>query len=149
MPRFQFRLATLLTLRQSVRHQRRAELTEALQQADALAARLNVIDGELHDLRRRSSSALGGINVDLLRDADRYHTLLETQRRQVESQQLALAAEIELRRKRLLEADRDVRALEKLEQNQKLHHDEQQERLVRRELDRVAARGHGCDLYDA
>ncbi len=118
MGKFVFRLAALLRLRESARDQRRAALAEAFRVDDALAKQLAGVAAELEALRnlRRRAAGPGTVNVDRLVEAHRYELAAGQQQLQITRQRQTVAAEIERRRQALVEADREVRVLEKLRQ---------------------------------
>src|SRR5690242_7503558 len=120
MPSFQFRLATLLRLREVWRDERRAHLAEAEQAEQLITDRLAQIERELADVARRALDAArpGTVNVDRLADSARYEMILKVERQSADQQRQAVAAEIENRRAALVAADRDVRVLEKLRDSQ-------------------------------
>lgn len=142
MKTFRFRLATLLRLRNATRDQRRAQLAEAYRADDVVRQEQQRLGQELACLKRRqrTASAPGEIDVDQLLAEQRYGLLLHGQQQHLDRQRQLLAAEIERRRALLVEADREVRVLEKLEQRQRQRHLEEANRLDVRQLDEVAHR---------
>src|SRR5215469_13105120 len=131
MARFQFRLATLLRLRELARDERRAQLAEGLRLADQIRARHDEISSVLESTRKLQSPAPGPVDVDGLLNATRYELVLRAELRQFEVQAATIAAEIEKRRQALVAADRDVRSLELLRDAQQQRHlakEEQQSR---------------------
>jgi flagellar protein FliJ len=140
MPRFQFRLATLLKLREATRDGRRAELAEAYRADDILGERLEQLHGELGDLMAecRKAAGPGAVNIDRLIESQRYEIALRVYEKQLLEQRRRLAAEIERRRAALIEADREVRVLEKLREHQlERARDEENRRDIKR-LDEIA-----------
>lgn len=116
MPRFKFRLATLLRLREMTRDERRAQLAEAYRAQDFLDEQKRQIDEHLaaaRDRARRSVSP-GEIDVDRLMETRRFEMVLMAQRAHADQQQEMLTAEIERRRHALVEANREVQVLEHL-----------------------------------
>lgn len=140
---FKFRLATLLRLREQIRDERRAYLAEA----EELEARLREqeaawerdVAGVRAEIRRTAGP--GRLNVDRLIDSGRYELLLRAQIAGLQPQLAAVAKEIETRRQALVEADRQVRVLEKLREQQELRHREAEEADERKVLDEVALLG--------
>ncbi len=116
MSQFEFRLQSLLKLRLAERQQRRAELAEAHRAQALLTARREAIRQEIGDMRKRSlaAAAPGRIRMERLVAAQRYHLVLREKLEALSQQQSRLDAEIERRRVTLVEADRQVRVLEKL-----------------------------------
>ena len=142
MAKFKFRLATLLRLREATRDQRRTELAEAYRVDDVLQQRIEQMDRELVALRTqcRQAAAPGAIDIDQLVAAQRYELVLRAQRKQVSGQREQVAAEIERRRQVLVEANRDVRVLEKLREKQAKRHRQEENRREIKRLDEVAGR---------
>jgi flagellar FliJ protein len=144
MARYRFRLATLLRLREAARDERRGELAEALRALDALRQSLEAVDRELAETRRREAAPLGRVEVDVLVDAHRYELVLRLQRKEIERQVTLVAQEVDRRRQALVEADADVKVLEKLRETQKQRALVEEGRREIKLLDEVASRGwHG------
>jgi flagellar FliJ protein len=123
MPSFRFRLATLLRLREAARDERRARLAEAYRAAEILVARRHDAQAELEALlQRQRRQAVGAVSVDALLEVHRYQDVLRGQIAQLGVQQAAVDAEAERRRQLLVEADRDVRVLEQLRDQQSQRH---------------------------
>lgn len=142
MPRFKFRLATLLKLREATRDERRVQLAEAYRVDDVLRQRLEGVGNELgwlRDLCRRAVGP-GTVDVDRLVETQRYELTLRVQQHQLQQQREAVAAEIERRRQSLVEANREVRVLEKLREKQSQRHDFEENRREMKRLDEVAQR---------
>ena len=140
MSKFHFRLATLLRLRQSTRDERRLELAES-QRADAeLQDRLTRLAAQQERLRDECREAAGPGEVDFVRlaEAHQYAAGLRTQEDELVRQRQALAIEIDRRRQAVLEADRDVRTLEKLRENQFETHRQDENRQEIKRLDEAA-----------
>jgi flagellar export protein FliJ len=140
MARYKFRLETLRKVRVAARNQRRAALAEAFRAADVLAAQrleLAAEEGELRDVQR-SAAAGRYLDVNRLLEAQRYELLLKSRSEELSKQSVLLAAETERRRQTLVEADRDVRVLELLDERKRREHDRQQARLETRQLDESA-----------
>jgi flagellar export protein FliJ len=65
--------------------------------------------------------------------------VLEAQQRQLAEQAGRLAVEVERRRQNLMEADRGVRVLDKLDERRRAEHRRQQDRWENKQLDEVAS----------
>lgn len=148
MARFQFRLATLLKLREAVRDERRAQLAEAQRLGDELQLRRDEIEELLREAQQSQTVAPGAVNVDRLLDATRYDVVLRVEQAQIEGQQAAVAAEIEKRRQALVAADRDVRSLELLRETQRQRHEADEETKARKELDEIASRRYAAEMLE-
>lgn len=140
MSRFTFRLAGLLRLRESTRDERRAALAEAFRVDDVLRRQMDRLDAEVAGLRDacRRAAGPGTVDLDHLVEAQRYETALRSQREAILRQRETVAAEIERRRQALVEADRDVRVLEKLRERQLEQHTREEARREVKRLDEVA-----------
>lgn len=140
MPKFKFRLATLLRLREDARDERRGQLAEAYRLDELLQQRVDEISDKLIGLRGqwRDAAAPGTVDVDQLVVAQQYELSLRMQRRQLEQQRESVATEIQRRRQVLVEANRDVRVLENLRENQSSRHRREEERREIKQLDEVA-----------
>jgi flagellar export protein FliJ len=87
---------------------------------------------------QRQAASSGGVSVDGLLSANRHALLLKSQLAQLGKQQEQIAAEIARRQATLVEADRDVRVLEKLEEKQQAEHETRSLALEQRDLDEIA-----------
>ncbi len=141
MSKFNFRLRTLLRLRESARDDCRAKLGEAIQAEQVLQRQMSQVAFELTTVREkvRTSTQVGEVNVDQLLSTHRYELLLRAQHQQFMEQARQVAEEIERRRVILVEADKQVRILEKLRENQRSEFDFAEEKLRVKELDEIAS----------
>lgn len=140
MARFQFRLEALLRLRQAHRDERREQLADAYRVQEALRLEQQSLDDQLRQVRRAQSVAPGPLDVDRLLAAQRYEMVLRIEHARLSRQQEAVAAEVDQRRLALVEADRQLRLLEKLRTAQQERHVAEEERLEMKLLDEAAAR---------
>ena len=147
--RYTFRLETLRRLRSIRRNELRtrlAEAYEALRIVDERAAQLQQEQELVVDARR--SLLLGGrLDVNQLIAAQRYELSLSSQRQTLATQREQLAAETESRRLALVEADRDVKALDKLDEKQRSAFEAVGRRAEAKVLDEVAQRTKGTNDY--
>lgn len=140
MPQFQFRLATLLRLREAACEERRAQLAEALRLVDQLRARQQEIENLVRETKRLQTPAAGQLDADRLLNATRYELVLRAEQRALELQEASLAGELEKRREALVAANREVRTLELLREKQKEAYLAEEEARARKELDEIAVR---------
>ncbi len=142
MAKFKFRLATLLRLREATRDERRRQLAEAYQADDLLNERIDEVMQRLTGLRNRYRrySGPGTLDVDRLVETQRFEMAMKAQRSQLDGQRETLATEIERRRLALVEANREVRVLEKLREKQVTRHRRDENRRETKVLDEVAGR---------
>ena len=116
---FRFRLETVLQLRRRLADDRRAELRLAMQAETILRERFDANRQELAETQRISRDAgLGRVDVDLRLAARRHQFVLEAQAKELHEQLTKVAAETERRRGALVEAEKQVRVLEKLRERQ-------------------------------
>jgi flagellar FliJ protein len=140
MAKFQFRPATLLKIRENTRDERRSELAD-VQRTDAeLENRLTRLEKEQEQLRNECRKAVGPGMLDLSRlvESQRYAVTLRDRQMELIEQRRTLAEEIERRRQALIEADREVRMLEKLRENQLQTHQQHEGRQESKRLDEAA-----------
>ena len=118
MAKYKFRLETLQKVREATRDEHRASLAEAFRAEQMLAESRAEVAAEAESLRalQRSASAGRYLDVNRLLEAQRYELLLKARSQELAKQAILLAAETERRRQILVEADRDVRVLELLDE---------------------------------
>jgi flagellar FliJ protein len=140
MARFRFRLQTLRRLREIHRDEQRSRLATAYEAERILEERRKALSAKAQDLAglQRQMMRGGAVDVNQLLTAQRYHFALEAQARTLADQAAKLAEEVERRRQAVVEADREVRVLDKLEQRQRRQHREAAERAETKMLDEVA-----------
>jgi flagellar FliJ protein len=78
------------------------------------------------------------LDVNRLLEAQRYELVLKARETELSRQTAAVAVEIERRRLVLVEADRDLRVLESLEQRQRREHQRHEQRAETKQLDEAA-----------
>jgi len=148
MAKFCFRLATLQKLRESHRDEMRLKLAEAHQAQQLLAQQISLLHTEAADLRqtRRTKLHKASMNVNHLLDCQRYQAVLRAQLATMNQQSEILAAEVEKRRQTLVQADQQVRVLDKLHQRQLDAHRRQELRAEAKVLDEIASRPREVNL---
>lgn len=147
MPQFQFRLATLLRLREVAREERRTQLAEALRLVDQLRARQREIEELVRETKRLQTPAAGALDADRLLNATRYELVLRAEQRALQLQEVSVQGEVEKRREALVDANREVRSLELLREKQKETHQAEEEARARKEMDEIAARRYAGEEY--
>lgn len=147
MPQFQFRLATLLRLREAAREERRTQLAEALRLVDQLRARQQEIEELVRETKRLQTPAAGALDADRLLNATRYELVLRAEQRALQLQEVSVQSEVEKRREALVDANREVRSLELLREKQKEAHQAEEEARARKEMDEIAARRYAGEEY--
>src|SRR5438128_11425206 len=91
--------------------------------------------------RGRQLKSPGTADVDALLQTHRYELVLTAQRRQLAAQIAQVEAESERRRQALVEADRQLRVLEKLRERQAAAHRKEAARRAVKQFDELAILG--------
>ena len=140
MAKYKFRLETLHKLRSARRDQERASLAEAFRAEQILAEHRAAVTAEQAALRGLQRSAAAGryLDVNRLLEAQRYELVLKSREQELTRQKELLAVETERRRQTVVEADREVRVLELLDERHRRQHQRHQQRLETKELDEAA-----------
>jgi flagellar export protein FliJ len=150
MARFNFRLQTLRRLREITRDELRFRLATAYEAERILAqqrAALALEEAELA-LARRAIIERTPVDVNGLLASQRYQLALTAQGKVFEEQAAKLAAEVELRRAAVVEADREVRVLDKLEERQRRQHEQARAQVEMKRMDEIGAtRWPGGDAW--
>jgi len=96
---------------------------------------------ELLDLLVTQRSAIDHTKTDIngLLVAERYQSVLRMQQSTMQDQVKLLATEVERRRQAVVEADIQVRVLDKLEERQKTEHRKNLEQIEIKELDEIGS----------
>jgi flagellar FliJ protein len=139
-----FRLAALLRLRLAERDQRRLDLAKALRAVQILQQQqAEVVQEEAQWLAQvRSLLAPGPTDLDAVLAMYRYAAVLRGRLQQLASQLAEVQREAQRRRMALVEADRQVRVLEKLAQRQAQAERYQALRREAQRLDEAALAGY-------
>jgi len=147
MPKYRFRLETLEKLRIAERDERRAALADGYRAEQILTEQRRAIAEESAALREAQRAALAApyLDVTQLVEAQRYDMVLDAEQKVLADQAHRLAVEVERRRLAVVEADRAVRVLEKLDERRRAEHHKRQERIEHRQLDEIASTRHQLD----
>jgi flagellar export protein FliJ len=140
MAKYRFRLETVRKLREARRDQHRAALAEAFRAEQVLAERRAEVTSEQQALRDLQRAAAAGhyLDVNRLLEAQRYELVLKGRELELARQRELLAVEIERRRQAAVEADREVRVLELLDEKHRRAHQRQEQHLETKQLDEAA-----------
>lgn len=141
MSTFRFRLQTLWRLRSAERDRRRAELAQAYEAADILDRQRAQIEAEQHSAQEeaRRLASPGSADIDALLRVHRHELVLKAELRQLAAQRAQIEAEIQRRRQVLVEADRQVRVVEKLHERKLAEHQRKADRAEVKLLDEMGA----------
>lgn len=139
-----FRLQTVLRLRITERDAKLAELAKAHRAEEVLRERQAEFERDMAATKEatRELSVPGRADVDGLLRLHRYELSLRIQLQQLAGQLVQVQAESERRRLAVVEADRQVRVLEKLRERHLAGQRLAEERELGKELDEVAALGY-------
>jgi flagellar FliJ protein len=140
MSKYAFKLETLQKVREAKRAERRVSLAEAFRAEQVLTEKRAELAAEEVELRGLQKSATEGkyLDVNRLLEAQRYELLLKSRAQELAKQATLLAAETERRRLALVDADREVRVLEKLDERHRREHHRQQQLQETKLLDEIA-----------
>lgn len=143
MSKFRFRLETYLRLKMAARDQCRAELAEVLRAEEQLKEHQSGIENDIQDQHAyiRGVTQAGTLNVDLITASQREVMFLKAL--QIEKQQLMLKLRphIQQRRQALIDADHEVRTLEKLKEQKQEQHLKWEATLEAKQMDEIALSG--------
>ncbi|RCS41376.1 hypothetical protein DTL42_22720 [Bremerella cremea] len=143
MATFRFRLETYLRLKIAARDQCRAELAEVLRAEEQLKQQqveiAEEIDGQ-HDYIRQATQS-GSVNLDLITAAQRQVMFLKAADQEKQMLMKQLLPHIQQRRQALIDADHEVRTLEKLKEQKQVQHLQRESALEAKQMDEIALTG--------
>lgn len=140
MKKFSFRLERLLKLKERLEDQKKQALALARSRIENQREELRALNLERERQREEERSSLSGsVNVSLLRSYSRHFHKLKAD--EFAGLQMAgvLSKEEEAKRKELVSASQEKRALEDYKEKMKLRHDEEAEKRERIEEDELSA----------
>lgn len=143
MKNFQFRLQSVLQLRQRERDQAADAYRQATAAIDKLQGQIDQMRSEAdQQISQVMPSGAGRINAQQLVEAQRYRSFVDQQVTHLSQQLQLIHAESQKRRQRLVEREQAVRALEKLEQRQRAAWESERARHEQKVLDDWAGFRH-------
>jgi flagellar protein FliJ len=139
---YKFRLEPLRKLRVALRDRARVALAEAYRAEQVLTDSRAELARESAQLRELQRAAATGpyLDVNRLLEAQRYELTLASRSRELEKRTTLVTAEVERRRLALVEANREVRVLELLDDRRRRQFRRRAERIETIQLDEAAAR---------
>jgi len=142
MSKFTFSLEAILRLRESERDEKQEQLAEAIKAEDILRDQIGQIEEEITELREQSAAGLrpGTINPDKVLQSQRFELLLRAQAKQIQEKVKQVQAEVQRRRDLLVEAERQVKVLEKLREKRQVEFRAKQQKIDRKQIDEIAQR---------
>jgi len=140
--KFHFRLDSLLKIRENVRAEKQANLAKAYEAARIVEEKLGEIQSEIVHNGELGREAIqkGQINVNYLLALRRHEAFLLAQQSQIQNDLEQIRLEIERRRLALMEADREVKVLEKLREKMKAKHLREEALAELKQMDEIAGR---------
>ena len=138
---FRFRLQPLQKVRENIRRDRQTELAKALEAEAVVREKIESLIGEIAGTKEegRKLAAKGRINVDFLVGLRRHEAYLLAQKAEAEQKLEQVLAEVERRRLAVVEADKEVKILEKLHEKLKDRHDNELTAKEIIDLDEIAS----------
>ena len=138
---FRFRLQPLQKVRENIRRDRQTELAKALEAEMVVREKIESLVGEIAGTKEegRKLAAKGRINVDFLVGLRRHEAYLLAQKAEAEQKLEQVLAEVERRRLAVVEADKEVKILEKLHEKLKDRHDNELTAKEIVDLDEIAS----------
>ncbi len=140
MARFSFRLASLLKIRVHAREAQQTELATALRRLKLAEQARSEVQLELGDLEQQMRTSKRGtsIDIDRLLEGHRYQLALSARVAELTRVIGEAQQEVERCRLKLIDADRDVKVLEKLHEQQLDEHRRNLEQHELKQLDETA-----------
>ena len=140
MRTYQFRLRTLQKMREQKRDLAQRRLAQAKQQRAEIERSEQEVRDQLQGLEQHMRKAIAQqpVEVDRIMDGHRHQLSLQARLADLDSALAQATAEVAECRDKLVEADRDVKILEKLHQRQLTEHEKQQQAHEARQLDEAA-----------
>lgn len=141
MAKYNFKLEPVRRLRASHRDTLRGQLADAFEAARKLEAESKKLETELKELShfRRQASAEKDFQVSRLLDSQRYEAQLKIDQRELLEKIKLVDQEIERRRTLVVNAEREVRVLDVLDERGREEHRRTGERREQNELDETAS----------
>ena len=139
MARFNFRLNSVLNYRKTLRQQAQRNLADAYQQQQQANEELQAAQLEIDQLvnQMRDSAKQKQLDLDFALGGQRHHAKLKADMKKVADKLEQAGTEVERCRQDLIEADRDVKALEKLHDRQLADHRQQTAKHEAAEIDDI------------
>ncbi|QDU74422.1 flagellar biosynthesis chaperone [Bremerella volcania] len=143
MSKFRFRLETYLRLKIAARDQCRAELAEVLRAEQQLKEHQEAIESDIQDQHTyiRGLTQAGSLNVDLITASQREVVFLKALQAEKQQLMVKLQPHIQQRRQALIDADHEVRTLEKLKEQKHEQHLQLETAQESKQMDEIALSG--------
>ena len=140
MANFRFRLKAVATLREQARDRLAEALAEVMEAQRIVKEQINQLQREIEKaLKQRHMASIGIVRIDRLLMVQRHQLMLEAQRDQANQQLKLLEEEYDRRRALLVEAEKEVKAMERLKETQKARWDQDQLIAEQKQMDEWAS----------
>jgi|694.fasta_scaffold00132_41 flagellar FliJ protein len=140
MANFRFRLKAVATLREQARDRLAEALAEVMEAQRIVKEQINQLQREIEEaLKQRHMASIGIVRIDRLLMVQRHQLMLEAQRDQANQQLKLLEEEYDRRRALLVEAEKEVKAMERLKETQKARWDQDQLIAEQKQMDEWAS----------
>jgi flagellar FliJ protein len=142
MNAFRFRLETLLRLRRAALDEQRAKLADAYRADELLRQHMGGMEDQIAANRseRRRAVHRGAVDIDGALAAQRFDMILQSRLRELARQREAVSAAIEKQRQVVIEADREVKVIERLRERRLAEHRAAEQIEDVKSMDEAAAR---------
>lgn len=139
---FRFRLETLLSLRDQARKERQAELAKAYEAQRIVVEKIDEIVQNIESLTHEGREMMRSkkIDVEFLVGLRRHEAFLRAQQTEATRQLEMIREEVEVRRRAVIEADKEVKIMEKLKEKQSMRYDEEMLKRDNKTMDEIAGR---------
>lgn len=139
---FRFRLEPLIAIRDNVLKEKQGELAKAYEARRIVEEKRREIESELESTRasgRQVISGGGQVNVEYLLGMRRQEMFLVAERDDCDQKIRMIDEQIELRRQAVVEANKELKIVEKLKEKRKERYDTEQARLDTVLMDEIAS----------
>lgn len=138
---FRFRLQPLQKVRENIRCERQTELAKAFEAEAVVREKIESLTRGIADTKEEGRKLVAGgrVNVDFLVGLRRHEAYLLAQKAEAEQTLDQVLVEVERRRLAVVEADKEVKILEKLHEKLKERHDNERNAEEIVELDEIAS----------
>jgi len=140
---FKFRLEPLIKLRKNALRERQAELAQAYDARNILEGYLQEIERQLTEGTATARSLMQpgqAVNVEHLLGLRRQEMFLRANQDDLKQKMQIIDEEIEVRRAKVVEADKDCTILEKLKEKRYEKYLEEEKRVEAKAMDEIAVR---------
>lgn len=140
MRRYVFRFEKLLELRRKRRAELRERVAEAQRAVDIVNGELRTLDGEFQEIRRHARVLFseGKFDVNRALELSRYEQMIQAAKVDLLAKLKLLEQELANRQSVLVDAEREVKALELLDERRRAQHLREERKAEVKRLDEMA-----------